>query len=349
MRFFLMISSFFVIFFVSAADDSRKLRIVTSLFPLYDFCREIGGDKVTVSMLLPPGVEAHSFSPTPQDVSLINSADLFIYLSDCMEPWMGDFRKNVLSRVVVLEAGRGMATLTKTEHLHCDDGCKSHNHDSSTLGKDPHVWLDFGNAVKMVDLIAVAMSKISPSNRDFFLMRAKSYDSRLMELDARTRRELSKCKLHTIISGGHFAFGYYAKRYGLRNVSPYVGFSPDAEPSPSSMAMLIETLRSQRQSTIFCEELLNDRVASIISDETGATISLLHAAHNLTKEEFERGDTFISIMNGNLERLTSALREPSDSLSRKSSKRNVGMIVLTAIIAIVALSIGALFFSKRRT
>jgi zinc transport system substrate-binding protein len=117
------------------------------------------------------------------------------------------------------------------------------------------------------------------------------------------RATLEKCKSRTIIYGGHFAFGYFARRYGLEYLSPYAGFSPNAEPTPRKIAELIETLKKTGSSCIYYEELLEPRVARIIAENTGAKLLLLHGAHNISRDELDQGVTYLEIMQGNLERL----------------------------------------------
>lgn len=333
----------------SVADDrSAPIKVVVTLFPLYDFCREVGGDRVDCSMLLPPGLEPHGFAPSPQDVLSMNKADLFLYTSELMEPWVDGFRKNLPSTTLVVEVGKGLATMSTSGHLGCDHGC-SHQHDGEeSASRDPHVWLDFQKAMTMVEVIAEALSKARPGDAAIFESRAKAYTAKLKALDDRTRTELSACQLKTVISGGHFAFGYYVNRYGLSHQSPYDGFAPDAEPSPAAMAKLIDLLKAQGQTTIFTEEMLDDRVAKIIASETGATLSLLHAAHNVTPEEMKRGETFISLMEGNLDRLTTALGKPGTVAPKRKRSRAVGIGILVFIVAFVCTGFGLIFLSRKK-
>ena len=332
-----------------AGERPVPIKVVVTLFPLYDFCREVGGDLVDCSMLLPPGVEPHGFAPSPQDVLSMNKADVFLYTSELMEPWVDGFRKNLPSTTSVVEVGKGLATMSTSGHSGCDHGCTHQDHGEESASRDPHVWLDFQKAMTMVEVISKALSDAQPRNAATFERRAKAYVAKLKALDDRTRTELAKCELKTVISGGHFAFGYYVNRYGLSHQSPYDGFAPDAEPSPAAIAGLIDLLEEQRQTTLFTEEMLDDSVAKIIASETGAKLSLLHAAHNVTPEEVKRGETFISLMEGNLERLTEALAKPGTVVaeSRRSS-RAVGIGILVFIVAFVCAGFGLIIFSRKR-
>jgi zinc transport system substrate-binding protein len=318
------------IFFISllgvvcamAQDSSRKVEIVTTLFPTYDFTRQIGKDKVNVSLLLPPGVESHTFEPKPQDVVRINKADVFIYTGKYMEPWAEDILKGVSNKnLVVVDASNGIELMDedvkdsehyegagsphekKAEHREKAYRGGEHDHGQHHGGKDPHIWVDLVNDQIMVDTIAKALAEKDPAHGAFYLNNAKVYNAKLADLDKRFKETFSTTKHKTIIYAGHFAFGYFAKRYGLEHVSPYDGFSPNAEPSPKAIAELINKIKASGMKDIYYEELLDPKVARVISQETGAKLELLHGAHNVSKDELNSGITFIKIMEDNLEKL----------------------------------------------
>jgi zinc transport system substrate-binding protein len=141
------------------------------------------------------------------------------------------------------------------------------------------------------------------ANKDFYLKNAEDYKKKLDELDKNYRNSLSSCKKDTIIHGGHFAFGYLARRYHLKYLSAYKGFSPNAEPTPGGLIELSKKLKEHGISYIFYEELITPKVSEAIANETGAKLLMLHGAHNITKDEMDRGVTFISLMEQNLSNL----------------------------------------------
>jgi zinc transport system substrate-binding protein len=159
----------------------------------------------------------------------------------------------------------------------------------------------------MADNIANALAVNDPAGKEMYLRDAEAYKARLMDLDRRFREMFARCAKRTIIYGGHFAFGYFAARYGLDHVSPYSGFSPDAEPTPKAIAGIIDKIRETGATYIFFEELLDPKMARAIASETGAKIELLSAAHNVTKDELGEGVTFFDIMEVNMEKLKNAL------------------------------------------
>jgi zinc transport system substrate-binding protein len=172
---------------------------------------------------------------------------------------------------------------------------------------DPHFWLDFVNAQKMVDHILEGLLKRDSANKDFYSKNAEQYKSKLNDLDVQFKETLSRCKKKMFIHAGHFAFGYMARRYGLQYIAAY-GFSPDAEPSPKKLVELTKTLKKHGLAHLYYEELITPRVAETIAKETGASLLMLHGAHNLTKDEFEKGVTFISLMQENLKNLKAGLQ-----------------------------------------
>jgi zinc transport system substrate-binding protein len=286
----------------AAMNKSGKIQVITTLFPTYEFARAVGGDKVDVKLLLPPGQEAHTFDPSPQDLVGIGETDMLVYTGKNMEPWVEDVMGNMKRSARVVDTSADIKLTGGHNCGSCAHG-HEHNHDSA----DPHIWLDFGHVQTMVDTIAAALVKRDQANKDFYLKNAATYKSKVAALDARTKAELAKCRHRTIISGGHFAFSYYARRYGLTHQSPYEGFAPDAEPSPQAIATLIDRLKESKINAIFYEEMLKPRVATVIAQETGVKLLLLHAGHNVTKEEMDQGKTFLGIMNENLERLKDGL------------------------------------------
>ncbi len=279
-------------------NDSSKVTIVTTLFPLYDFARSIGQDKVEVSLLLPSGVEAHSFEPTPSDIVAINEADLFVYTGEFMEPWAADIIKGMSgSDVKVVNSSVGIEMIPAIFH----------DEDEPEGSMDPHVWLDFDNDKIMVDTITAALAEKDPANADFYRKNAADYKNSLALLDAKYAAGLSRCQSKEIVYGGHYAFGYLAKRYNL-NYSAAQGASPDSEPTTEDLVALVEQIKKDNIKYVFYEELTTPKIAETLANETQAEMLLLNAAHNVSKEDFENDVTFLSIMEKNLANLKIGLQ-----------------------------------------
>lgn len=290
-----------------AVHEGRKLKVVASLFPMYDFARAIGGDYVEVSLLLPPGVEPHSFEPRPADMVLLDRADIFIFTNRYMEPWAEGLLKGTGSgRLLIVDAGRGVDFLRQAGEDQGHEGERTHRHGTGQR-PDPHIWLDFGNAQKMVTVISEALISRDPGHRDIYTKNAEEYRSRLQMLDSTYRQTLSGCRKKTMVDGGHATFGYLAARYGLNYRAAY-GLSPEAEPTARDLARISTLLRQEGLTHLFHEELLSPRIAETIAHETGASLLRLHGAHNISREELKAGTTFLDLMEENLDQLIIGLQ-----------------------------------------
>jgi zinc transport system substrate-binding protein len=283
----------------------KKLQVVTTLFPLYDFAKNVAKERADVSLLLPPGVEAHSFEPKPGDLLRINGADLFIYTGKIMEPWAESILQGVdTKKLVVVDASQGIATMEAAAQGEAE---ADHHHDHGRV--DPHIWLDLSKAQMMVDTIVKGFVRRDPGGKDFFIRNGEEFKAKLAGLDRQFRESLPSCRKRVFIHGGHFAFNYLAKRYNLTYISAYKG-SPDAEPTPKRIIELEKQIKKYNVKYVFYEELITPRVAEVIARETGAQLLKLHGAHNVSREEMEKGVTFLSIMENNLINLKKGLECP---------------------------------------
>ncbi len=288
---------FCIIFFTCSCQkkveeyaSQKRLKVVTTLFPLYDFSKNIAKEKAEVSLLLPPGIEAHSFEPKPGDIINIRKADIFIYTGRYMEPWVEDILGGIDNKnLLIIDASKNIFTATR----------KKNNY----VNIDPHIWLDFSFAQKIVDEILKGFAEKDPANVSYYLKNAEDYKIQLKNLDVEYKESLSTCKKDFLIHGGHFAFGYLVKRYNLKYLSAYGGFSPDAEPTPQNLIELIEKMKTYKIKYVFYEELINPKIAKIIAEDTGAKLLKLHGAHNVSEDEFKSGVSFISLMKKNLDNL----------------------------------------------
>jgi zinc transport system substrate-binding protein len=278
----------------------HKIKIATTLFPLYDFAKNIGKTKVEVSLILPPGIEAHSFEPKPSDLVRVNEADVFIYTGKFMEPWAEDIVKGVTNKnLIIVDASKGTKMIP---------GVFREAHEPAG-SLDPHIWLDLDNAKIMVNNILHALETKDPANRDIYKKNSDDYCKKLTDLDSSFKTALADCKGKEIVYGGHYAFGYLAHRYALKYLAAQ-GFSPDAEPTARDLSMLVEQIRKDNIKYVFFEELTSPKIAETIANETNTKLLLLNAAHNVTKEQFVQGTSFLAIMRSNLDNLKVGLGCP---------------------------------------
>jgi zinc transport system substrate-binding protein len=279
---------------------SNKIKVVTTLFPLYDFAKNIGKAKVEVSLLLPPGVEAHSFDPKPSDLVRVNEADVFIYTGKFMEPWAEDIVKGITNKnLIIVDASQGTKMIPG----------EFHDADEPAGSLDPHIWLDFDNAKIMVGNIQHALEAKDSAGIDGYKQNSDDYSKKLEDLDSSYKSALSGCKGKEIVYGGHYAFGYLAHRYSLKYLAAQ-GISPDAEPTARDLSMLVEQIRKDKIKYVFYEELTSPKIAETIANETNTKLLLLNAAHNVTKDQFVQGASFLDIMKSNLDNLKVGLGCP---------------------------------------
>lgn len=274
--------------------DVNKIKVITTLFPQYDFVRQIGKDKVDVTLLLPPGVESHNYEPTPSDIIKINSSDMFIYTGDKMEPWASTIIQS-LNNVNVINASNNIKLL---ENQSTSDANEKY---------DPHVWLDLDNAKIMVDNITDGLCKVDPQNAEFYKANADNYKNELSKLDNDIQTVVDNAKRKELVFGDKFALIYFMKKYNLNYITAYDSDSTETEPSVATITSIIQKINEDKLPVVFYAELSSHTVADSIAAQTGAKTLLFSTAHNVSKDELNSGITFIDIMRQNLENLKIAL------------------------------------------
>jgi zinc transport system substrate-binding protein len=277
----------------SIPASGKELRIAASTFALYDAAGKVAGDSAEVFMVVPFGVDIHSFEPSPKMMARIQQSSHFLYSGAGLEPWTKTFarRENALdmSRFVRLSA---------LEEAH---GHEEHHHEEV----DPHYWLDIGNMITIVNKIKDVLAKERPEDADYFRQNAQRYVRDLEALDDMYKKRLKDCRQDTVVVN-HNAFGYLAERYGF-HVEALSGLSPDAMPSAKTMAALIGIVKERNIKTIFFESFVSDRLVKSLADETGAGVDVLQPLANITADEAEVGAGYIDIMRQNLDKLSHAL------------------------------------------
>jgi zinc transport system substrate-binding protein len=277
--------------------------VIATIFPIYDFARNIGGDKINVTMLLPPGIDAHHYELKPKDIINVGKSDIFLFTNFEMEQWaykiINAADKNTNMLAVETGVGAVLLPLNAAE--------EEQEHHVSRF--DPHIWLDMDNAQKMVDNITAAFIKKDSRNSDYYLNNAHNYKLKLIALDQRYRTELARCKTKTILHAGHWAFAYLAKKYNLKYIAAY-NVLADAEPSPQKILTLVQQVKTEKVPYIFYEDMINPRLAQMIAKETGAGLLKLNNGHDQSKAGIERGESFISLMENNLTNLKKGMLCP---------------------------------------
>lgn len=265
------------------AESDDRPAVVASFYPLAEAARQVGGDRVRVQNLTPPGAEPHDLELTASQVADIQDAEVVLVLGEDFQP-----------AVETAAAGRA-GTVELLSALGPAAG------DSD----DPHVWLDPMLFAAVVDQVAGALGRAEPAQRAAFAAGAEAYKAQLATLDADYRTGLSDCARREILTA-HEAFGRLADRYGLTQES-IAGLSPETEPEPDRLAELADLVRDRGVTTIFTETLVSPRVADALARETGARTEVLDPLEGLSRDDADDGATYLSVMRDNLAKLRVAL------------------------------------------
>lgn len=290
-----------VFFAVNTSKSSRtsdKLQVSASFYPLYDIAQNIGGDKVAVTTITPPGAEPHDFEPSPKDLISVEGSDVFIYNGGNFEPWVNDFIKNYAH--VAVKASNHVAL-----HHEAEESQEAHEEHADHGSLDPHFWLDPVLAQQITRNIRDGLVKADPANKDYYDKNSEQYIHKLQKLDADYQAGLAQCAQNTVITA-HEAFGYVAERYNF-TAEAITGISPDEEPSSSKLAKLTEMAKQKQIKYIFFESLVSPRLADTIAQEVGAQTLVFNPLEGLTQDEQKAGKNYLTIQYENLKNLRTAL------------------------------------------
>lgn len=283
-------------------NGDSKLKVYASIYPMYDFAKSIGGDKVDVRLMVTPGAEAHDFEPTAKLMGEMEKADVFIFNGLQMEPWaeklVGSIKNDKLIKV---EASKGVE-LIKAEG-HEDEGEEKHEHGEY----DPHVWLNPLNAVVEAENIKNAFVKADEENKAFYEANFIEFKEKLLSLDKKMSEELKGTKRREIVTA-HSAFTYLAKRYDLKQEA-ITGLSPQGEPGIAKMAELSKFAKEHEVKYIFFEAAANPKLSETLANEIGAKTAVLNPLESLSEEDIKSGKNYIKVMEENLNTLKMALGE----------------------------------------
>ena len=279
-------------------QDSGKITVIATLFPQYDFTRQIAGDRAEIIMLLPPGTESHVYEPTPADIIKIEKSDVFIYTGQHMEPWAGRIIDGLDGSVLVADISEDITLEKENEDEHQDGYDHEYN---------PHFWTSPVLARVMADNITAALCEADPDGSGYYQTNVEEYKEKLDRLDQDISETIAAGKRGKAIFAGKFAFYYFFEQYGLDYEAAYDSCAAEAEPSVRRIAQLTEIIKNEQIPVVYYEELANPAVAEAICEETGAKPLLLHSCHNVTLEDFDAGVTYLDLMYQNLQNLKEGL------------------------------------------
>jgi zinc transport system substrate-binding protein len=294
-----------------AENAARPLHVTATIFPPFDFTREIAGDRVNLTMLLPPGSESHSYEPTPKDIITVQKSDVFIYVGGESDAWVDRVLSSMDTGNMTLIKMMDAVQVVEEELVEGMEDAEGG--EGALLGGlpaeyDEHVWTSPQNAILIVRAIAGALCTKDPGNAGYFRQRAADYAAQLEALDASFREVVQHARRKTLVFGDRFPFRYFADAYGLAYFAAFPGCSTETEPSAATVAFLIDTIKAEQIPVIFHIELSNERMADAISEASGAKKRLLHAGHTISKQDFESGVRYITLQTRNVSALQEALQ-----------------------------------------
>jgi zinc transport system substrate-binding protein len=284
--------------------------VAASIVPLADFCRQIGGNKVEVEVLIPPGASPHTFEPSPRVLAGLAKARVLVEVGSGLEPWLDKFiqAQPADKRPAVLEATQGIELIAevpepvkvgaKQGHPHAAEA--GHAHESGT--GNPHVWLDPIYAQEICRRIAVAFEKADPENKGVYEQNLARYLQQLAQLDQEIRTATASFRLREFV-GFHPSFSYFARRYGLREVG-IIEVAPGREPTPRAFQNIIEAIRRYGIKVIFSEPQFSPRIAEVLARDAGVKVLMLDPIGGRSPYN----DSYIAMMRYNVSTMAQAMQ-----------------------------------------
>lgn len=301
-------------------NQTDKLSIVTTIFPEYDWVREILGDKADnaeITMLLDNGVDLHSYQPTADDIVKISDCDLFIYVGGESDEWVEDALRNAANRnMKVINLLEVLGDSVKTEEIvegmqeeeHEHEDAEEHEHEEEA---DEHVWLSLKNAKMLVRVISKALQELDPNNKDIYAANADAYVKKLSALDAEYQAAVDAASNKTILFGDRFPFRYLVDDYGLRYYAAFVGCSAETEAGFETISFLAKRVDEWKLPCVLTIEGAQHKIAETVVRNTTAKnqrVLTMDSMQSTTSKDVKNGTTYLSVMEKNLSVLKEALR-----------------------------------------
>ena len=311
------------------AAEEKTIRVVTTIFPIYDWVREISGDNSTVelTMLLDNGVDLHSYQPTAADMMKIAACDVFIHVGGESDEWVEDALQEAVNKdMIVVNLVDAMGEDIKTEEIvegmehehdedeehehgeaHAEDGDHDHDHEEEA---DEHVWLSLRNAQKLADAISEALAQADPAHGESFRANAAAYCEKLAALDREYSQAVETASFKTLVFGDRFPFRYLTDDYGLAYYAAFAGCSAETEASFRTIVFLAQKTDELGLPAVMTIEGAHHKIAETIVENTSAKdqkILTLNSMQGTTTADVQSGATYLSIMEENLDVLKQAI------------------------------------------
>jgi zinc transport system substrate-binding protein len=285
---------------IASTLSFAQISVTTTIFPLYDAAKAVGGDKIALTNLIPFGVEAHEFEPKAKEMAKLSKGDIFLTSGEVFEPWSAKVIKSLKIKEKTIDMS------TKVKLIRSKAVANDHKEDNghSHASYDPHYWLSIDNQIAITKEIAMVFTKKDPTNAKTYETNCAQYIEKLSTLK-NYYEALNTCKNKKVIVN-HDAFGYIANDYGITQYS-ISGMSPDTKPSAKQVAQLVKIVRNERINTVFFEEFASDKVAKTIAKEANVKTDALRPIENITADENQKNIGYIDIMRANLFKLKKAM------------------------------------------
>lgn len=293
--------------------EDGKTQVVCTLFPYYDFARQIGGDDVDVTLVVPAGRETHSFEPTPMDVIRISQADVFIYNGGESEQWVADILDAAGEDIPCVLSMMDAAELHEEELVEgMQSGTSAHDHhdhdeDGEEIEYDEHIWTSPVTAMALCRAITDGLCQADPDHADSFRARLADYLAALETLDGTFRQIVTEGSRNLLVFGDRFPLLYFCREYGLDYRAAFHGCAGDTEPSLATLKYLIDLVNEQHIPVVYTIELSSRKVAKAIAETTGAQVRTFHSCQTVSRAEFDAGVTYLQLMEANADVLREGL------------------------------------------
>ena len=313
----LLVLSVLVLFFASCskkedskAIEAKKLSVVVTTFPLYDWVREIAGsalEDMDLTLLINNGVDMHSYQPSIQDIAKINQSDLFIYVGGESDAWVED---SLVENVRALSLLETLGDKAKEEEVVEGMQEDEHEHEEEEVEYDEHVWLSLRNAQLLCSAITDLLCQVDSKNAALYTANCASYNEKLSQLDSQYKSMVEGAKRKTVLFGDRFPFRYLCDDYDITYYAAFVGCSAETEASFQTLAFLAQKLTELDLPCVFQIERGNSKLANAVIQNSGnkkATVCELNSLQSVTSRDIAAGSTYLGIMEQNLEILKKAL------------------------------------------
>ncbi|MBR6254398.1 MAG: zinc ABC transporter substrate-binding protein [Clostridiales bacterium] len=299
----------------SKKNSDKKLKIVTTIFPEYDWVMNVLGDEkenADVTLLLDNGVDLHSYQPTADDILKISECDLFIYVGGESDEWVEDVLDQATNKdMAVINLLDSLGDQVKEEEMVEGMQGEEHEHDEEEPEYDEHVWLSLKSASSLVETIGNKLAQVDKDHADTFKKNAEDYKKKLLDLDKKYQEAVGAASVKTLLFGDRFPFRYLVDDYGLSYYAAFVGCSAESEASFETIAFLSKKVDELNLKAVMTIEGPNHKIAETIKENTSSkdqSILTMDSMQSITSKDVKNGTTYLSIMEKNLDVLKEALK-----------------------------------------